>query len=65
MARKSIIAREKRKYKTVARLGGKREILRETIKSVTATDEEKWQAQLQLQRMPRNSSYVRLTRRCS
>lgn len=65
MARKSVVAREKRRIQLVARLGKKRELLRNIIKSHTASEEEKWEAQIKMQKMPRNSSYVRVTKRCN
>ncbi|MCF6807623.1 30S ribosomal protein S14 [Thiotrichales bacterium 19S9-12] len=64
MAKASMIEREKKKIRLVARYGQKRSELRAIIKSPNASDEEKWEAQVKLQKMSRNSSASRVQRRC-
>ena len=64
MAKKSMIAREKKRAKTVARFAGKRAALKAILADVNASDEEKWEAQVKLQKLPRNASPVRQQRRC-
>ncbi len=64
MAKKSMIAREKKRDRTVARYAAKRAELKSTISSVNATDEEKWEAQVKLQKLPRDANPVRQRRRC-
>jgi len=64
MAKKSMIAREAKRARTVARYAKKRAELKEVISSVTASDEEKWAAQVSLQKLPRNASPVRGQNRC-
>ncbi|MDX1733508.1 MAG: 30S ribosomal protein S14 [Halioglobus sp.] len=64
MAKKSMIAREKKRARTVAKYAQKRAALKAVINDVNATDEEKWQAQVRLQKLPRNASPVRQQRRC-
>ena len=64
MAKKSMVAREAKRAKTVAKFAEKRAALKEIINSHTASDEEKWEAQIKLQKMPRNASPVRQQRRC-
>ena len=56
--------RELKRQKTVARFAVKRAELKAIIADSTATDEEVWEAQRKLQTMPRDSSAVRLQRRC-
>ena len=56
--------RELKRQKTVARFAAKRAELKATIANSKATDEEVWDAQQKLQKMPRDSSAVRLQRRC-
>jgi small subunit ribosomal protein S14 len=56
--------RELKRQKTVARFAAKRAELKATIANPNATDEEVWDAQQKLQKMPRDSSAVRLQRRC-
>ncbi len=64
MAKKSMVARENKRAKTVARFAAKRAALKAVLKDVGATDEEKWEAQVKLQKLPRNASPVRQQRRC-
>lgn len=65
MAKTSIIERQKKRQKTVAKYRAKRAELKKTVGDRNATDDERWQAQLQLQRLPRDASPVRLRRRCA
>ena len=64
MARVSITEREKKREKIVARYAEKRRALKAIISDRSATDDERWEAQLKLQALPRNASPVRLRRRC-
>ncbi|MBV1871682.1 MAG: 30S ribosomal protein S14 [Gammaproteobacteria bacterium] len=64
MAKISMIQREKRRTKLVARYSEKRAALKEIISSQDSSDEEKWDAQLKLQSLPRDSSKVRQRNRC-
>lgn len=64
MAKKSVIEREKKREKIVAKYAPKRQALKKIVADRSASDDERWQAQLQLQQLPRNASPVRLRRRC-
>jgi small subunit ribosomal protein S14 len=64
MAKISMIQREKRRQKTVAKYAKKREDLRNAARDVNLSEEERWDAQMKLQALPRNSSPVRLQNRC-
>lgn len=64
MAKKSMVNRELKRAKTVAKFASKRAQLKEIINSVSATEEEKWEAQIKLQKLPRNASPVRMQNRC-
>ncbi len=64
MAKKSMVARENKRAKTVARFAAKRAALKAVLKDANASDEEKWEAQVKLQKLPRNASPVRQQRRC-
>ncbi len=64
MAKKSMIAREVKRTKLVARLGEKRAKLREVLKSDKTDYDEKMYASRQLQMMPRDSSKTRGRNRC-
>ena len=56
--------REKKRQKQVAKYAAKRDKLRAVMKSVDATSEQKMEAQVQLQKLPRDSSKSRLRNRC-
>ena len=64
MAKKSMVAREDKRARTVAKYAAKRANLKETIADVNATDDARWEAQIALQKLPRNASPVRQRRRC-
>ncbi len=64
MAKQSMINRELKREKTVAKYAGKREALKAVINNAQATDEERFEAMLKLQALPRNASPVRLRNRC-
>ena len=64
MAKLSMIQREKKRARTVAKYAAKRAALKEIINDRSATDDEHWEAQIQLQKLPRNASPVRQQRRC-
>jgi small subunit ribosomal protein S14 len=64
MAKTSMIERETKRLRTAARFAAKRAAFKAVICSVTATDEEKWEAQIKLQKLPRDASPTRQRRRC-
>ena len=64
MAKQSMKAREAKRAKTVAKYAAKRAELKAIIVSQTASDDEKWDAQIALQKLPRNASPIRQHRRC-
>jgi small subunit ribosomal protein S14 len=64
MAKKSMIAREAKRARTVAKYAKKRAELKAVLSSTSASDEEKWDAQVALQKLPRNASPVRGQNRC-
>ena len=64
MAKVSMREREKKREKTVARYAKKRQALKAIIADRNASDDDRWDAQLKLQKLPRNASPVRLQRRC-
>jgi small subunit ribosomal protein S14 len=65
MAKKSMIAREVKRRVLVAKYQKKRAELKQTICSLTASDEEKQLAELRLQKLPRDSSASRQRNRCN
>ena len=64
MAKKSMIAREAKRARLVAKYAEKRAALKAIIADVNASEEEKWDAQIALQKLPRDASPVRQQRRC-
>ena len=64
MAKSSMIARERRRDRTVRRFAARRAALKATIKSASSTPEERYAAQLKLQELPRDASPVRGRNRC-
>lgn len=65
MAKKSSIARNKKRERLVEKYAAKRAELKATLKNPEATDEEFWAAQRKLNDLPRNSAPARLRNRCS
>ena len=64
MAKLSMIEREKKRAKTVAKYAEKRARLKAVIANPKTSDDDKWQAQVQLQKLPRDASPVRKQTRC-
>ena len=65
MAKVSMVNRELKRQKTVKKYAAKRAALKEIIRNPNSTDEEKWDAQAKLQKLPRNASPCRQVRRCN
>ena len=57
-------AREAKRAKTVAKFAEKRAQLKAIIKSATSSEDERWDAQVALQGLPRDASPSRQQRRC-
>lgn len=64
MARKAITEREKKRERLVKKFAEKRAKLKAIILDVNASDDDRWDAQLKLQSLPRNASPVRVRSRC-
>jgi small subunit ribosomal protein S14 len=62
MAKTSMIVKEARRFKTVAKYAEKKAALQAIIKNGTA--EEAWQARQKISAMPRNAHAVRTRSRC-
>ena len=65
MAKRSMINRERKRQRTVQKHAAKRAALKAAVRDLTLPDEERWEAQQQLQKLPRNASPVRQVRRCN
>jgi len=64
MAKESMKAREAKRAKTVAQFAEKRAALKAIILSATASEDARWEAQVALQKLPRDASPSRQQRRC-
>lgn len=64
MAKKSMIAREVKRAKLVAKYAAKREELKTLISSHKSSEAEVWEASQKLQKIPRDASPSRIQRRC-
>ena len=64
MAKLALINREEKRRKMVAQYAGKRAALESIINDVSLSDQERYDARLKLQSLPRNSSASRLRNRC-
>ena len=64
MAKVSMIARENKRIKMVQKFAKKREELKKVISDMNLSDEERYEARLKLQKLPRDASPVRLQTRC-
>jgi len=65
MAKLALKNREAKRAATVAKFAAKRDALFATINNVKLSEEERMEARLKLQQLPRNSSPSRQRNRCS
>ena len=64
MAKVSMKQRELKRQRTVAKYAEKRAQLKAVINNPNSTEDERWDAQVALQKQPRNASKSRLRNRC-
>lgn len=64
MAKTSMINREKKRAETVQKFAKKRAELKALIANPATSDEDRWQAQIALQKQPRDASPARQRNRC-
>lgn len=64
MAKKSMVERELKRTQLVEKYAAKRAAFKSIIQDVNASDEERFEATLKLQQLPRDSSPVRQRNRC-
>ena len=65
MAKASMINRELKRQRVVKKYAVRRSELRAKTKNMTLSDEERFEARIALNKMPRDSSPSRLRNRCS
>ena len=64
MAKKSVVVRQEKRAKLVAKYAAKRAELKQIIKDMSRSPEERMAAREKLSALPKNSSPVRLRNRC-
>ena len=64
MAKLALINREEKRRKMVEKFAAKRAALQAIVDDVSRSEEERFEARVKLQALPRNSSPVRLRNRC-
>ncbi|PCS22163.1 30S ribosomal protein S14 [Candidatus Enterovibrio escicola] len=65
MAKQSMKVREAKRAKLVVKFAEKRASLKATIKNINVSEEERWDAVLKLQSLPRDSAKSRQRNRCN
>lgn len=65
MAKKSMIAREVKRAKLIEKFYDKRKELKAIIASPNSSEEDRWNAVIKLQQLPRDSSPSRFRNRCA
>jgi small subunit ribosomal protein S14 len=65
MAKKSMLMRQRHREEAVKRHSVKRAQLKELIRDPKTSEDEKFEAQKKLQKLPRNASPIRLRNRCA
>ncbi|MCX7066048.1 MAG: 30S ribosomal protein S14 [Proteobacteria bacterium] len=65
MAKTSVVEREKKRAKIQAKFAVKRKALKDIINDRNASDDARWEAQIKMQKMPRDASAFRKRRRCA
>jgi len=64
MAKVSMMEREKKRAQIAKRYANKRAEIKAILKDANSTDDDRWEAQLRLQKLPRDASPCRQRRRC-
>jgi small subunit ribosomal protein S14 len=64
MAKTSMVEREKKRARLNEKFREKRDALKEAIIDLSLSEEEKWEAVMKLQSLPRDSSITRKRNRC-
>ena len=65
MAKLSVINRNEKRRETVKKFAEKRKALQDVANNQALSSEERYEARLKLQKLPRNASPVRVRNRCA
>nr|WP_152777556.1 MULTISPECIES: 30S ribosomal protein S14 [Burkholderia] len=61
----ALIEREKKRARLVAKFAAKREALKAIVEDQSKSEEERYEARLELQQLPRNANPTRQRNRCA
>ncbi|MCA7885871.1 30S ribosomal protein S14 [Burkholderia contaminans] len=65
MAKLALIEREKKRARLVAKFAAKRDALKAIVEDQSKSEEERYEARLELQQLPRNANPTRQRNRCA
>jgi len=65
VAKLALIEREKKRARLVAKFAAKREALKAIVEDQSKSEEERYEARLELQQLPRNANPTRQRSRCA
>ncbi|WP_342612612.1 30S ribosomal protein S14 [Burkholderia ambifaria] len=65
MAKLALMEREKKRARLVAKFAAKREALKAIVEDQSKSEEERYEARLELQQLPRNANPTRQRNRCA
>lgn len=65
MAKLALIEREKKRSRLVAKFAAKRDALKAIVEDQSKSEEERYEARLELQQLPRNANPTRQRNRCA
>ena len=65
MAKLALIEREKKRARLVAKFAAKRDALKAIVEDQSKSKEERYEARLELQQLPRNANPTRQRNRCA
>lgn len=65
MAKLALVNRDKKRRETVKKFAAKRKALMEIVNNQSVSLEDRYEARLKLQKLPRDASPVRLRNRCA
>jgi len=65
VAKLALIEREKKRARLVAKFAAKREALKAIVEDQSKSEEERYEARLELQQLPRNANPTRQRNRCA
>jgi len=65
MAKQSVINRNDKRRETVKKFAARRKVLQDAVNNQSLSSEDRYEARLKLQKLPRDASPVRVRNRCA